>query len=126
MMKRLFAFILIITLISSAAFADFDLSALSFSELVELREKLMVEIMTRPEWSETEVDAGSYIIGLDIPEGIYKISPKNSYVTLAVYEGSKEIKSYGVFGEDIGKLILYNGQRMEIDATIIMMPFTGI
>ena len=125
-MRKLLAAVLIFCSLFAVAFADADLSAMSFDELIKLREQITAEIINRPEWKETEIDAGTYRIGKDIPSGVYTVIPKNSYVMLNVYDGSKLVNGYGVYGEEIGRLPLYDGDRLEIDATIILTPYTGI
>lgn len=122
-MKKLICLIIIL-MIPVTALAEY--SSMTFDELVSLREKLLLEIMNRPEWEETELDAGSYRVGRNIPSGIYRIVPKNTYVTLSVYDGSKMICNYAIYGEEIGRLVLDDGDRLEIDATIIIMPYTGV
>lgn len=123
-MKRFICIVMLAVMLPVIALAEY--SSMTIDELVALREQLMLEIMNRPEWTETELDAGSYRIGKDIPSGVYRIVPKNTYVTLSVYDGSKLLNMYGIYGEEIGRLVLDNGDRLEIDATIILMPFTGI
>ena len=123
-MKRIICIVMLAVMLPVIALAEY--SSMTIDELVALREQLMLEIMNRPEWTETELDAGSYRIGKDIPSGVYRIVPKNTYVTLSVYDGSKLLNMYGIYGEEIGRLVLDNGDRLEIDATIILMPFTGI
>lgn len=125
-MKKLIIAVLIAVMIPVIALADVDLASMSFEELVKLREQIIAEIINRPEWKETEIDAGTYRIGKDIPSGVYTVIPKNTYVMLNVYDGSKFVNGYGVYGEEIGRLPLYDGYRLEIDATIILTPYTGI
>ena len=125
-MIKIVCAILILCLLPVIALADVDLASMSFKELTKLRDQISLEIMSRPEWEETELDAGKYNVGYDIPEGTYTVVPKNTYVMLSVYDGSSLVNMYGIYGEEIGKLVLYKGYRVEIDATIILMPYKGI
>lgn len=72
-MKRFIAIILCSLLICTCAVAEFDLSSLSFIELIELQQKISQELTTRPEWKEVEVPVGCYKIGEDIPAGHWTI-----------------------------------------------------
>lgn len=75
-MKRVFAIVLVFGfLFSNAAFADIDLSALSFDELVALKDSIDMEIWSREEWQEVTVPQGIYVIGEDIPAGHWTIRP---------------------------------------------------
>lgn len=126
-MKKLLILLLAFGMLFPAALADgIDLSAMSFDELMELRQSLMLEIMSRPEWEETTLEAGTYYIGQDIPAGYYKAVAVNTFMEIKLYEGSREVDWYMVYGEDIGKLYLKDGWRMETNGTIILSPYAGI
>lgn len=74
-MKKLVALLLICFLLPSVALADsIDLSALSFDELVQLRQQIAQELTTRPEWKEVTVPIGIWKVGEDIPAGHWTIS----------------------------------------------------
>ena len=73
-MKRLFAFFLLLAILTSSAAADpIDLSGMSFDELVQLRDRLNIAIWNSQEWQEVTVPAGVWIIGQDIPAGHWSI-----------------------------------------------------
>ena len=73
-MKRVLLVALVLML-ALPAFADVDLSGLTFEELVTLRAKVQSEMMTHDEWQEVTVPAGVYKIGVDIPAGHWHITP---------------------------------------------------
>lgn len=73
-MKRILSVVLVLMLLTPAAMADVDLSALSFDELVALRQQVNQEITKRPEWKEVTVPAGLWKVGEDIPAGKWTIS----------------------------------------------------
>lgn len=74
-MKKLLTLFLILVLVIPAAVAeDIDLSALTFDQLVALRARCQMEMMTRDEWQEVTVPAGLWKIGEDIPAGHWVIS----------------------------------------------------
>ena len=60
--------------IHCAAAENLDLSAMAFDELVALRNRVTDEMLTREEWNGVLVPAGTYEIGVDIPEGMWTIS----------------------------------------------------
>ena len=73
-MKRLFAFFLLLAILTSSAAADpIDLSGMSFDELLQLRDRLNIAIWNSQEWPEVTVPAGVWIIGQDIPAGHWSI-----------------------------------------------------
>lgn len=55
------------------ACADFDLSGLSFDELVALRDQIDLAIWNSEEWQEVTVPQGVWEVGADIPEGKWTI-----------------------------------------------------
>lgn len=100
-MKKMIIFLLALMILLPSAFAEPDLSSLSFSSLASLRNQIMVEMMTRDEWQEVTVPAGTYCVGEHIPSGHWQITcaPQSyCYVTIgAKLEGNgKEI----VYGSD--------------------------
>ena len=73
-MKRIVIFMLVLLLITVSAFAETDLSQLSFDELRELQTKISKELITRPEWKSVPVPPGMYLVGVDIPAGEWTIT----------------------------------------------------
>ena len=65
-------FVLILSLAPSA-FAEVDLSGMSFDELVALRDQVDLAIWNSQEWQEVEVPQGLYKVGTDIPVGKWTI-----------------------------------------------------
>ena len=61
----------------SVAFADgMDLSLYTFNELMELRDQCQLMMMQRDELKEVTIPQGVYIVGIDIPSGIWTIKCK--------------------------------------------------
>ena len=90
-MKRLFAFALAIMMVvfSSVAFADIDISNLSYQELVSLVNEAQMLIMKTDEWQEVTVPEGLYQIGKDIPEGRWTITCPPKLYSISLMIGSK-------------------------------------
>lgn len=63
---------LILTLVP-AAFADVDLSGMSFDELVALKDQINLALWNSAEWQEVEVPQGVWDVGADIPAGKWTI-----------------------------------------------------
>ncbi len=126
-MKKLFSVILLVCMIPVFAFAA-DLSDLSFDELIKLRDEINAEIVSRPEWKETEIPAGQWIVGEDIPAGTYCIKPvkKAPLVTVwkkAVYDYSNNGLVFNeVLREQFGKLKLEAGWIFNADEPVIFSP----
>ena len=110
-MKKLLALVLSLALclVGVAALAqDIDLSAMSFDELVTLRDQITTEITSRTEWKEVTVPPGMYEIGVDIPEGYWMITIEDGVATIQYgstpNESKTEIEYSGrTFNEVIGK-----------------------
>ena len=68
-MKRFISVLLLLCLLNVQAIAEIDLSGLTFDELVELRQKCQLEMMSRSEWKEVQVPQGVWEVGKDIPAG---------------------------------------------------------
>ena len=73
-MKKLICIIIASVLFTVPAFAEIDLSSLSFDELRQLQERISKELVTRPEWKSVPVPPGLYKIGLDIPAGEWQLT----------------------------------------------------
>ncbi len=104
MRKSVIALLLVVFVLFSltyaATVADLDLKALSFDELVALRDQVMDEMLTREEWNEVSVPAGVYEIGVDIPEGRWTITADpNGYFMVQLGKGINE--TYTDFSGDL-------------------------
>jgi len=87
-MKRTFciilAFVLLIT-IAPAAFADVDLSGMSFDELVALKDQINLALWNSVDWQEVTVPQGLYKVGSDIPAGKWTVkAPVGSYTVVKI------------------------------------------
>lgn len=109
-MKKLLAITMILVCMATLATADsIDLSGMSFDELISLRNQLNEEIIGRPEWKEVTVPAGDWVVGQDIPAGVYGIrnDGKNS-VNLSVWKNA--INDYSNHGLQYNELIKSGGE----------------
>ncbi len=128
-MKRLVCLVLALVCLGSFAIADsVDLSSMSYDDLITLQKSIVKEIMSRPEWKEVKVPAGTWKVGEDIPAGTYGVSTKGMLVTMSVYKSeSKEftdLEGMHVLSSDesLGKLVLKDGWVVEITSEVIFTP----
>lgn len=111
-MKKLFAVCLLMMLVSTVAFAEVDLSAMSFDELAALRDQCQMEMMNRDEWQEVTVPQGVYEIGKQIPAGTWIIRcadiGRNDYL-LSICD-----ITWGIGAPDNGNRWTYSKQKGEV------------
>ena len=130
-MKKIICILLLVCMTSFAAADSIDLSALSYDELLELRSSLNTEIINRPEWKEVTVPAGTWVIGRDIPEGLYCVkSADGKNVNVTVWK--KEVNNYSDNGlrynelvsekSPYGRMELKEGWILEIGRPCIFTP----
>ena len=129
-MKRIIAFVLVFVCVAVYAVAD-TLSDLSFDELIALRGELNKEIMSRPEWKEVEVPAGTWTVGRDIPAGAYCVKiAGNGMVNVSVWKKApKDYSNNGLVyneliseGSPYGRMELQEGWIVEIGFPVIFTP----
>ena len=79
-MKKLFALLLALALmVSAAALADVDLSGMTFDELVALKDQINLAIWNSQEWQEVTVPQGLWKVGEDIPAGTWAVKCADVY-----------------------------------------------
>lgn len=87
-MKKLISCLCVFALVlalAPAAFAEWDLSGLSFDELVALKDQINMAIWNSAEWQEVTVPQGVYQVGADIPAGKWTIKvPAGDYAVVKV------------------------------------------
>ena len=77
-MKRALCIIMALVLVlalAPAAFADVDLSGMTFDELVALKDQINLALWNSADWQEVTVPQGVWEIGADIPAGKWTILP---------------------------------------------------
>lgn len=79
-MSRVIAIAMVILLVCCSAYAEVDLSGMSYDELVALKDQINLAIWNSEEWQEVEIPQGIWIVGEDIPVGMWtvKCSDKSS------------------------------------------------
>lgn len=133
-MRKIVSILLSVLLVFSFsfAFAETNLSDMSYDDLIALQKELTKEIMSRPEWKEVKIPAGEWVVGQDIPAGIYSIViPKGGSAVIHLWgaaiddydtNGGMRLSDYRHEGEDIGKIELFDGNILELGDTVILTP----
>ena len=104
-MKKLIC-IMIALLIPVAAFAEVDLTGMSYDELVQLKDQVSLAIWESEEWQEVEVPAGVYTVGEDIPAGKW---------TIKAADGISVTIEWGDLLDDSGVALSWDGKFMEYE-----------
>ena len=79
MNKSISVFIVcLMLLIPAFAFAEVDLSGMSYDDLVSLSKQVGMAIMQSDEFDSVTVPMGIWEVGVDIPEGTWIITPEKS------------------------------------------------
>lgn len=137
-------FVLIFALVP-AAFADVDLSGMSYDELVALKDQINMAIWNSAEWQEVEVPQGVWEVGADIPAGKWTIKAVpggNTYIKVGttLEDGGTDVDSdftvdiydRGHYGYKEGQeltestITLEAGQYINIKfANAIFTPYAG-
>ena len=138
-MKRFLALLLVLCLMPIFALADdFNLSTLSFDELKALQSQINKELVKRPEWKETTVPKGFYVIGEDIPEGKYTITLKDKKGSCYIGVWGYAVNDYTTNGglqhsilltsgdNTVENLILKSGWMIELSNSVIFQKPKGL
>ena len=84
-MKRIsISIVFLLLLIPAFAFAEVDLSGMSYDDLVSLSKQVGMAIMQSDEFDSVTVPMGIWEVGVDIPEGTWIITPEKS-MCMVVY-----------------------------------------
>lgn len=107
-MKKTIALVLVLLSLVSISFAesDFDLSGLTYNELVALKDQINLAMWQSEEWQEVEVPQGVYIIGDDIPAGKW---------TIKAADGIYAYVYWGDSLNDAGTEITFDGKLYEYE-----------
>ena len=124
-MKRLFAVLLSIVIISGSCYAaDIDLSGMSTDELISLRTAIVQELIDRGDLQTAAVPAGEYTVGTDIPVGSYTITTKEILVTITINDYDQ---MYVVSPDSsVGKVTLSEGDKFTCSSNIELQKYGGI
>lgn len=119
----------IVCMIEANATVMNELSQLNTNEIAVMEMLLEREIQRRSDFSkEVVVPMGEYIVGEDIPAGIYTVVTGDGYCNLEVYSNGKKIYDYdSLESKTIGKLTLKDGQTVHIKYdSVTFSPYKGL
>lgn len=89
MRRKIFAIAVVLCLLCcdsvATAVTDFDLSELSYEELVILRDQINLAMWKCEDWQEVTVPNGVWQVGTDIPEGHWTISVEPNHSAVIDY-----------------------------------------
>ena len=127
-MKKPIALIIAGCLLFSFAYAE-DLSSMSFDQLLDLQKSVTAEIISRPQWKEVIVPAGTWTVGVDIPSGFYCIKstePSLNIVELVNVSGDKELYKTFHEGEIVGKAEFKENAVFSCYYSVILSPAVSL
>lgn len=128
---------------------NFDLSGMSYDELVALRDQINLAMWNSAEWQAVTVPQGIWKVGVDIPEGHWTIKPVEGVYAYVTYgstleENGKEVSykskdyySESIFsptssvydhGEDMFQIDIdaKSGSYIEVErGDVVFMPYSG-
>ena len=135
-MKKILSLILILALaVPALAMADLpDISGLSKAELLELNRQIQLKLFAENLLEGVTVPSGVYTVGVDIPEGSYKIVYHMPFETAFCSFSLLEEKGgmYSTFlgfggSTEIGKIYLQNNAIVTIDGgDLVFFPYAGL
>ena len=128
MKKKFLSVILTLCLLLPViALAEIDLSAMSVDELIALNKAVVMELMSRKDFKEVAVPAGTYKVGEDIPAGSYTVKAKQ-FAVLVTYEKNGDYGDVYTVESDscVGKLTLEKGESIQITGDVIFTPYAGL
>ena len=123
-MKKIVFVLLVIMLLFSAALSETDLSSMPYNDLIAMQKKLNAEIMSRPEWKQVTVPAGTWYTGSDIPVGYYSITSTDDLSIVRLADKDNHFIFYKTMSENevAGKVYFEPGSVLTIYDTIILAP----
>ena len=128
-MKRIASLFLILALFIPVAFAEsINLDGLSYSELVNLKDRINLAIWESDEWQEVTVPQGVWIVGEDIPAGHWTVKCASEWRSTWIKWGEyldpngEEIAFKGLYGD---KHYVYNPDHkyFEVDDGVTEYSF---
>lgn len=93
-MKKIFLLLIAVCMMTSFAAADsIDLSGMSYTDLVTLKDRINLAIWNSQEWQEVTVPQGIWKVGEDIPAGTWTVRCAAAFT--AVIEFGPELDENG-------------------------------
>lgn len=141
-MKKILVTLLLLTMLTSVpVMAANNLADMALNELIKLQTDIQTELLARKENKQFEVPVGVYVIGVDVPAGVYSMELAEVYKkrSAAIYTHKSEPDRKSGGYDDayylepsrgvnvIGKIILYEAELLEIThCPVLFKLYTGI
>ena len=129
-MKKLFIFALVLALLAVPLAHAEDYASMTDEQLWEANKAIQAELWARSITKDgVTIPQGEYIIGEDIPEGVYRIAvPEGGWsATLKMSTESGEEKRFAVSDDGpIGKLDLTGYKYISFSSAVIFYAYTGL
>jgi len=132
---RSIAVIVLVALLGSFAFAEslgVDLTALSFEELLTLRQEIDQLLLASDAYSEFTLAQGTFTVGTDFPEGTYTMTSP-VLAAVGIFNGDPhddanlEVMFTVTKKENIEKIELKDGQIVTISGSnVTVATYTGL
>ena len=101
---------------------------LTGSDLAFVREQVIAELKSRPEWQETKIPAGQWTVGTDLPAGVYSFRHTDAIFSTTVtftHKVGHSMKESGFLllkDAELGKAEPADGTLLVLDGPVIMAP----
>ena len=101
---------------------------LTGSDLAFVREQVIAELKSRPEWQETKIPAGQWTVGTDLPAGVYSFRHTDAIFSTAVtftHKVGHSMKESGFLllnDAELGKAEPADGTVLTVDGAVLMAP----
>lgn len=136
-MKKLISLCLVLAVLALpvAAFAEIDLSGMSFAELIDLRQQIDLLLFGSDEYKSVSVPQGIYTVGEDIPAGTYSLSVSAEAYSayIEVYSAmpldyENRVCDYRISpSEPVAKITFEDGQIIQVESSnITFETYTGL
>lgn len=104
-----------------------NLAVLTDEELIALREKIEEEVLARKLGKSAAIQRGEYVIGRDIPAGMYQVIGNIKGTTFLVHDKRSRLRYNMVCykKEGIGKVTLNDGDVLWINEPVRLIVYTG-
>lgn len=126
-------FALVFSAVTFAHAETFDLSGLSYDELIALHKRVGLAIIQSDEWKEVTVPVGTYIVGKDIPAGDYTVTYEGRIQACLSISFDGVVLGFHILNptvyntDSIGKLSLSEGQVLDITyGEVVFTPYKGL
>ena len=97
-------------------------------DLAAVREYVIAELKSRPEWKETKIPAGEWAVGTDLPAGTYAFRHTDTRYSTTIRfthmagHSKKEASFLILAGEEVGKAELPDSTVLRLDNPVILAP----